>query len=153
MTIRLKLCGNCAFPQNSKPGNSVKLRYFLQCYLPIPNKKIQQLQQAYLEPSGTSTMGRFFREKCSVADIPLGSKYAYDTAWSVRIRSYSGPYFSAFGLNNSKYGQFLRSVTLISGIYWPDKISFTNCFLQGINFAVSKFSYNPGQNNLVVSIN
>ena len=28
---------------------------------------------------------------------------------SVRIRSYSGPHFSAFGLNNSEYGHFSRS--------------------------------------------
>ena len=28
---------------------------------------------------------------------------------SVRILSYSGPYFPAFGLNNSEYGHFLRS--------------------------------------------
>ena len=36
------------------------------------------------------------------------------TAWSVRIRSFSGPYFSAFELNmdqkNSEYGQLSRSV-------------------------------------------
>ena len=31
---------------------------------------------------------------------------------SVRIRSYSGPYFPAFGLNNTEYGHFLRSDTL-----------------------------------------
>ena len=30
---------------------------------------------------------------------------------SVRIRSYSGPYFPGFGLNNSKYGRFLCSKT------------------------------------------
>ena len=28
---------------------------------------------------------------------------------SVRIRSYSGSHFPAFGLNNSEYGHFLRS--------------------------------------------
>ena len=28
---------------------------------------------------------------------------------SVRIRSYSGPYFPTFGLNNSEYGHFVRS--------------------------------------------
>ena len=37
---------------------------------------------------------------------------------SVRIRSYSSPYFPAFGLNtdqnNSKYGHFLRSDVYIS---------------------------------------
>ena len=31
---------------------------------------------------------------------------------SVRIRSYSGPYFLTFGMNNTKYGHFLRSDTL-----------------------------------------
>ena len=30
---------------------------------------------------------------------------------SVRIRSYSGLHFNAFGLNNSEYGLFLRGVT------------------------------------------
>ena len=30
---------------------------------------------------------------------------------SVRIRSYSGPYFPAFGLNNSEYGLCLKSGT------------------------------------------
>ena len=38
---------------------------------------------------------------------------------SVGIRSYSGPYFPAFGLNadqnNSKYGHFLRSDCLNNG--------------------------------------
>ena len=33
---------------------------------------------------------------------------------SVRIRSYSGMHFSAFGLNNSKYGHFLRTAKLRS---------------------------------------
>ena len=28
---------------------------------------------------------------------------------SVRIGSYSGPYFPAFGLNNTEYGHFLRT--------------------------------------------
>ena len=36
---------------------------------------------------------------------------------SVRFRSYSGPYFSAFGLNtdqnNSEYGHFLRSKNFV----------------------------------------
>ena len=31
----------------------------------------------------------------------------------VRIRSYSGPFFYAFGLNNSEYGHFSRSVHLV----------------------------------------
>ena len=31
---------------------------------------------------------------------------------SVQIRSYSGPHFPAFGMNNSEYGHFLRSVLL-----------------------------------------
>ena len=35
---------------------------------------------------------------------------------SVRIRSYSGPHFPAFRLNNSEYGHFLRSETVI---YYP----------------------------------
>ena len=30
------------------------------------------------------------------------------TAWSVRIRSYSGPYFSIFGLNTERYSVSLR---------------------------------------------
>ena len=38
----------------------------------------------------------------------------YPYVKSVRIRSFSGPYFPAFGLNtdetNSEYGHFLRSV-------------------------------------------
>ena len=33
---------------------------------------------------------------------------------TVRIRSYSGPYFQVFGLNNSEYGHFLRSGHLYS---------------------------------------
>ena len=33
---------------------------------------------------------------------------------SVRIRSYSGPHLPAFGLNNSEYGHFSRSVSLSS---------------------------------------
>ena len=36
---------------------------------------------------------------------------------SVRIRSYYGPYFPAFGLNNSEYGLFLRSVSQLLHIY------------------------------------
>ena len=28
---------------------------------------------------------------------------------SIRIRSYAGPHFPAFGVNNSKYGHFLRN--------------------------------------------
>ena len=37
--------------------------------------------------------------------------YIPQTHWvkSVHIRSYSGPYFPAFGLNNSEYRHFLRS--------------------------------------------
>ena len=31
---------------------------------------------------------------------------------SARIGNYSGPYFPTFGLNNSEYGQFLRSESL-----------------------------------------
>ena len=42
--------------------------------------------------------------------------YAFYGVKSVRIRSYSGPYFFAFGLNtdqnNSEYGHFSRSAKL-----------------------------------------
>ena len=38
---------------------------------------------------------------------------------SVRIWSYSGPYFPAFGLNNSKYGHFSRSVIFITTYHFP----------------------------------
>ena len=34
---------------------------------------------------------------------------------SVRIRSYSGPYFPAFRLSNTEYGHFLRNETLTLG--------------------------------------
>ena len=42
---------------------------------------------------------------------------------SVRVRSYSGPYFPAFGLdtnqNNSEYGHFLRSELFSSHLEGP----------------------------------
>ena len=43
--------------------------------------------------------------------IIFARMYIPQTHWmkSVHIRSYSGPYFPAFGLNNSEYGYFLRS--------------------------------------------
>ena len=50
-------------------------------------------------------------------------RYVYYCMKNVRIRSYSGPHFPAFGLNihitenadqnNSQYGHFLRSVFLL----------------------------------------
>ena len=42
---------------------------------------------------------------------------------SVRIRSYSGPYFFSFGVNNSEYGQFLRSVIQYFTTYFHARCS------------------------------
>ena len=43
--------------------------------------------------------------------LPLYGKF--HCLKSIRIRSYFGPYFPAFGLNNSEYGPVLRSVSFI----------------------------------------
>ena len=43
--------------------------------------------------------------------LPLYGKF--HCVKGIRIRSYSGPYFPAFGLNNSEYGPVLRSVSFI----------------------------------------
>ena len=55
----------------------------------------------------------------AIKKIPLH----YHCIKSVRIRSYSGQYFSAFGLNNSEYEHFLHSVP-------PDPDFATHVFLQ-----------------------
>ena len=55
--------------------------------------------------------------------IVLGN---YCPTWVIRIRSYSGPHFPVFGLNNSEYGHFLRSTDLRKfGLAWlKEKISY-----------------------------
>ena len=55
----------------------------------------------------------------------------------VRIRSYSGPYFPAFGLNNSEYGLFLRSVMQANNGCSPLLyIHQEKCLKQGANMEI-----------------
>ena len=69
--------------------------------------------------------------------------YAFYGVKSVRIRSYSGPYFFAFGLNtdqnNSEYGHFSRSVIYLKSWFfdrWYDYSSIENKILAKKSFFV-----------------
>ena len=48
---------------------------------------------------------------------------------SVCIRSFSGPYFSVFGLNTERYGVILR-IQPNAGKYGPEKLRIWTLFTQ-----------------------
>ena len=62
---------------------------------------------------------------------------------SVRIRSYSGPHFPAFGLNNSEYGHFLRSVSLYFYflICFPWRIRYIHNYFDSVRNQASNRKY------------
>ena len=54
----------------------------------------------------------------------------------VRIWSYSGPHFSAFGLNNSEYGHFLCSVNLLKL-----KFTYLQVYVSMYNFVADLITF------------
>ena len=64
----------------------------------------------------------FILIKSSVSHLTITS-----TEKSARIRSYSGPYFPAFGLNTKRYGVSLR-IQSEWGKYTPEKLRIRTLF-------------------------
>ena len=52
----------------------------------------------------------FIQKNIIKQKLEIAASHQSHCVKSVRIRSYSGPHFPAFGLNISEYGHFLRSV-------------------------------------------
>ena len=100
---RLKLCGNCAFPQNFQTRKSGEIMVFFAVYFPAFGLNMERYSYSVRMRENTDQKTK----KCQCVK-------------SVCVRSFSDPYFSAFGLNlvqmrentdqkNSEYEHFLRS--------------------------------------------
>ena len=100
---------NLPLPNSNLLSLFLVIRWFLGWYkLRIPLKTfgrffcitLRKISEIHLEPSQISVMKLFPKTVCYLE--------------SVRILSFSGPYFSAFGLNTdqkiSEYGHFSRSI-------------------------------------------
>ena len=88
---------------------------------------------------------------CSQANAlpPALSRYNMHSVKSVRIRTYSGPYFPTFGLNTERYGVFSPN----AGKYGPEKLRIqtlsTQCLSQiNLQFMWSYFIHKSLPRNI-----
>ena len=62
----------------------------------------------------------------------MGNACSYHCVKSVRIRTFSGPYFPALALNTERYGEILR-ISPNAGKYGQEKLRIRTIFTQCIS--------------------